>query len=122
MPLIILAVLAIVAGFYHPPFNGWFGEWLTGEAWGDHTSVLVIILSNVVAITGLFGSVRLIYYKKSIPCTIGFPARLPGCIQLVISKSIISMKFITSMIVNPQSDRSCAAIDRPVHCRRCGQR
>ena len=34
VPLIVLAVLAVVAGFVEMPFNGtgWFGEWLTGHA------------------------------------------------------------------------------------------
>jgi NADH-quinone oxidoreductase subunit L len=52
IPLIVLAILAIGAGFVFTPFNPWFGEWLTGAA-EEHTNWIVIILSNLVGIAGI---------------------------------------------------------------------
>lgn len=66
VPLIVLAVLAVVAGFVQTPFNGWFGEWLTGKEVGEHDgAALVMILSTVVGLLGI-GLGYLIYIKNSI--------------------------------------------------------
>lgn len=64
-PLIVLAVLAVAAGFVFTPFNPWLGEWLSGQAVEEHASVLVIILSNVVGLLGI-GLGYLVYVKRSI--------------------------------------------------------
>lgn len=53
VPLVILAVLAVAAGFLMTPFNGWFGEWLTGHAPEEHNSGLVMTLSTIVGLLGI---------------------------------------------------------------------
>ncbi|WP_248929383.1 NADH-quinone oxidoreductase subunit L [Paenibacillus hamazuiensis] len=65
-PLVVLAVLAVVAGFVFTPFNPWLGEWLTGSAAHEETNWIVVILSNVVGLLGI-GLGYLIYVKQSIP-------------------------------------------------------
>ncbi|WP_010278988.1 NADH-quinone oxidoreductase subunit L [Paenibacillus senegalensis] len=64
-PMIILAVLAIVAGFvFIPQVNPWLGEWLTGEAAEETLNWIVIVLSNLVALAGIFAG-WLVYARKS---------------------------------------------------------
>ena len=65
VPLVILAVLAVVLAscICRTP---WLGEWLTGALMADHTSWLVIVLSNIVAIAGLLLGWTM-YGKKPIP-------------------------------------------------------
>jgi NADH-quinone oxidoreductase subunit L len=53
VPLVILAVLAVVSGFVMTPFNGWFGEWLTGQTTEEHNAAMVMILSTIVGLLGL---------------------------------------------------------------------
>lgn len=53
IPMILLAVLAIGAGFFNIPGSDRLGVWLTGEAPAEHGSMLVMVLSNVVAILGI---------------------------------------------------------------------
>ncbi len=52
IPLIVLAVLAVVSGFVLTPGQPWLAEWLTGEG-AEHTSWIVIILSNAAGILGI---------------------------------------------------------------------
>lgn len=52
-PLIVLAVLAVVAGFVMTPFNSWFGGWVTGEELVEAVHWPVIILSTIVGIAGI---------------------------------------------------------------------
>ncbi|MFD2672056.1 NADH-quinone oxidoreductase subunit L [Marinicrinis sediminis] len=59
VPLMVLAVLAVLAGALYMPGNLWLGEWLTTRAEGEHVNVLVIVLSNAVALLGLFVGYRL---------------------------------------------------------------
>jgi NADH-quinone oxidoreductase subunit L len=55
LPLIVLAVLAVGAGFvFMPELNPWLGEWLTdGKAAEEHINWVVVILSNAAAILGI---------------------------------------------------------------------
>lgn len=53
VPLVVLAVLAVVSGFVMTPFNGWFGEWLTGRTSEEHGSGLVMALSTIAGLLGL---------------------------------------------------------------------
>ncbi|MGZ9586306.1 NADH-quinone oxidoreductase subunit L [Paenibacillus marinisediminis] len=53
IPLIVLAVLAVVAGFVYTPFNGQFGTWLTGAPEEEHANILVIVLSSAAGIVGI---------------------------------------------------------------------
>lgn len=65
LPLIVLAVLAIVAGFVFTPFSPWLGEFLTGESAEEHANWTVMILSNVVGLAGI-GLGYLMYVKNSV--------------------------------------------------------
>jgi NADH-quinone oxidoreductase subunit L len=65
IPLVVLAVLAVVAGFVFTPFNPWLGGWLTGHHEEEHANWVVIILSNLVGLLGI-GLGYLIYVKQSI--------------------------------------------------------
>ncbi|WP_028543924.1 NADH-quinone oxidoreductase subunit L [Paenibacillus taiwanensis] len=53
IPLVVLAVLALIAGFVYTPFNGQFGIWLTGEPAEDHANVLVMIISVAAGVCGV---------------------------------------------------------------------
>ncbi|MBD8498216.1 NADH-quinone oxidoreductase subunit L [Paenibacillus arenosi] len=53
IPLVVLAVLAVVAGFVYTPFYSGFETWITGVAASDHTNVIVIIVSTIVALSGI---------------------------------------------------------------------
>lgn len=87
IPLIILAVFSVIAGFVFTPFNPWFGEWLTGAAVAEHTNWTVIILSNVVGLAGI-GLGWLIYGRKSIAQD-AVSARAPWLHKLVQNKYYI---------------------------------
>ncbi|MCI3921390.1 NADH-quinone oxidoreductase subunit L [Paenibacillus sp. TRM 82003] len=72
LPLIVLAVLAIVAGFVSLPGEPWLAGWLNGETLEEHVSWTVILLSNAAAIAGIvFGYLR--YRNASAD-----PARVPA--------------------------------------------
>ncbi|MEX2416368.1 MAG: NADH-quinone oxidoreductase subunit L [Paenibacillaceae bacterium] len=83
IPLIVLAVLAIGAGFVFTPFNPWFGEWLTGTA-EEHTNWTVIILSNLVGLLGI-GLGYLMYIRGTIARDV-ISSRAPGLSRLVANK------------------------------------
>lgn len=63
IPLIVLAVLAAVAGFIETPWNGWFGSWLIGEQQTAHSNGVVIITSIVVGLLGIYVGWR-VYGKE----------------------------------------------------------
>ncbi|CAN7148650.1 NADH-quinone oxidoreductase subunit L [Paenibacillus sp. LjRoot153] len=65
-PLIVLAVLAVVAGFVNTPFNEWLGHWLTGQEHEETANWTVIILSTLAGLLGI-GLGYLIYLKRTIP-------------------------------------------------------
>ncbi|WP_127581124.1 NADH-quinone oxidoreductase subunit L [Paenibacillus koleovorans] len=55
VPLVILAILALGAGFVQTPFNGWFGEWLTGTETAEHEGAgLVMIVSTIAGLLGIY--------------------------------------------------------------------
>lgn len=64
IPLIVLAILAVFAGFIYTPFFPWLATWLTGETVGDHLSWTVILLSSLAALSGIVLG-YLFYGKKS---------------------------------------------------------
>ncbi|MNH87677.1 NADH-quinone oxidoreductase subunit 12 [compost metagenome] len=66
LPLIVLAVLAIVAGFVNTPFNSWLGGWLTGHPHEETANWTVIIISTLAGVLGIVLG-YLIYLKKVIP-------------------------------------------------------
>jgi NADH-quinone oxidoreductase subunit L len=66
LPLVVLAVLAVVAGFVNTPFNSWLGTWLTGHEQHEAANWTVMIISTLVGLLGI-GLGYLIYLKRSIP-------------------------------------------------------
>lgn len=97
-PLIVLAILAVVAGFVFTPFNPWLGSWLTGEEAAEHVSVLVIIMSNLVGLLGI-GLGYLVYVKRSVPAD-AVSARAPWLYSLLNRKYYIDELYQT-VIVRP---------------------
>ncbi|MCR2807487.1 NADH-quinone oxidoreductase subunit L [Paenibacillus soyae] len=53
IPLIVLAALAVAAGFVETPWNGWFGHWLTDGAGEAHGSAIAIVCSVAVGVLGV---------------------------------------------------------------------
>jgi len=97
IPLILLAILAIGAGFLFTPFNPWFGEWLTGAA-EEHTNWTVIILSNLVGLLGI-GLGYLMYIRRSISSDV-ISSRAPGLYRLVNNKYYMD-ELYQYMIISP---------------------
>lgn len=87
IPLLVLALLAVVAGFVQTPFSGWFGEWITGNAEGVHESGLVMVLSAAVGLLGIYLG-WLIYAKGTVRRDI-VSARMPGLVKLLERKYYI---------------------------------
>lgn len=57
LPMIVLAVLAVIAGFvYIPELNPWLGTWLTASPTiaEEKADLVVMLLSNIVAVAGIF--------------------------------------------------------------------
>jgi NADH-quinone oxidoreductase subunit L len=65
-PLVVLAVLAVVAGFVFTPFNGWLGGWLSGHAEAETANWTVMVLSTLAGLLGI-GLGYLMYAKNSVP-------------------------------------------------------
>ncbi|WEK53956.1 MAG: NADH-quinone oxidoreductase subunit L [Candidatus Cohnella colombiensis] len=87
IPLVILAILAVTAGFVETPFNGWFGEWLTGEAQEHHASGIVMIVSVIVGLLGIYIG-WLMYAKGSIRSD-AVSSRVPGLVKVLANKYYI---------------------------------
>lgn len=86
-PLMVLAVLAVIAGFVQTPFSGWFGEWVTGAAEEEHGSGLVMVISAVVGLLGIYLG-WLIYAKGTVSRDI-VRSRAPGLVRLLERKYYI---------------------------------
>jgi NADH-quinone oxidoreductase subunit L len=87
IPLLILAVLAVVAGFIETPFNGWFGQWLMGEGDQHQASGLVMVVSTAVGLLGLYIG-WLIFVKGTIRSD-AVSSRIPGIAKLLERKYYI---------------------------------
>jgi NADH-quinone oxidoreductase subunit L len=87
IPLIILAVLATIAGFVETPFSGWFSHWLTGDEAEHHVSGLVMVVSTAVGLLGLYIG-WLIYVKGTIRRD-AISSRVPGLVTLLERKYYI---------------------------------
>lgn len=87
LPLIVLAVLAVVAGFVFTPFSPWLGAWLTGHAEEESANAVVMILSTFVGLLGI-GLGYLVYMKKSIPSDV-VSSRAPWLYRLLNRKYYI---------------------------------
>lgn len=89
IPLVVLGVLAVVAGFIELPFagTGYFSEWLTGEAAVHHNTGLVMIVSTAVGLLGIYLG-WLIFAKGTIPSDL-VSARAPWLTRLLERKYYI---------------------------------
>jgi NADH-quinone oxidoreductase subunit L len=86
-PLVVLAVLAVVAGFVLTPFNGWLGNWLTGERHEETANWAVMVLSTLAGLLGI-GLGALMYWKRSVPRD-AVSAKVPWLYTLVQRKYFI---------------------------------
>jgi NADH-quinone oxidoreductase subunit L len=111
VPLVILAVLAVAAGFIYPPASGGFAAWLTGAELGGHANWTVMILSNLAGIAGLALG-WLIYARGTIPRDL-VSARAPGVVRMLAKKYYID-EFYEGVIVRGLRGLGCLllAIDR----------
>jgi NADH-quinone oxidoreductase subunit L len=87
LPLIVLAVLAVVAGFVFTPFSPWLGTWLSGHAEAEHANIVVMVLSTLVGLLGI-GLGYLVYIKRSIPSD-AVSSRAPWLVRLLQRKYYI---------------------------------
>ncbi|MCK9858007.1 NADH-quinone oxidoreductase subunit L [Paenibacillus sp. ATY16] len=65
IPLLVLAVISVGAGFIETPWNGWLGGWLTDGAEDVHASGAAIVASIAVGVLGIYVG-WLMYGKGSI--------------------------------------------------------
>jgi NADH-quinone oxidoreductase subunit L len=100
VPLIVLAVLAVLSGFiFVPGLNSWLGDWLTASRAGEEAFELpVVLLSNLAAILGI-GLGWLIYGKGSLRPDF-LSGRLPWLYTLVNRKYYID-ELYQAVIVMP---------------------
>lgn len=98
VPLIMLAVLAVVAGFVQTPFGGGLGEWLGRPDAEHHGGTIVMILSTLVGLLGI-GLGWLMYGKQSIPRD-AVSSRVPALYTLLNRKYFIDELYQT-VIVKP---------------------
>ncbi|OAS14564.1 NADH-quinone oxidoreductase subunit L [Paenibacillus oryzisoli] len=97
-PLIILAVLAVVAGFVNTPFNEWLGHWLTGQEHEETANWMVIILSTLAGLLGI-GLGYLMYLKRTIPRDV-VSGKMPWLYTLLNRKYFID-EIYEAIIVKP---------------------
>jgi NADH-quinone oxidoreductase subunit L len=98
LPLIVLAVLAVVAGFVFTPFSPWLGTWLTGHTAEEHANGVVMILSTLAGVLGI-GLGYLVYVKRSVPSD-AVSARAPWLYRLLNRKYYID-EIYEAVIVRP---------------------
>lgn len=99
VPMIILAVLAVVAGFVNFPLNQWFAPWLTGGAVAEESAPgWIMVASIIVAFSGLILGWA-IYAKGSIARDI-ISKPMPWLQQLLAKKYYID-EFYHYLIVRP---------------------
>jgi len=115
MPLIVLAVLAIFAGFVEMPFagTGWLGEWLTGHAAEHEGTALVMLVSTAVGLLGIYLG-WLIYVKGAIPRDV-VTSRAPWLTRLLERKYYIDEIYHAVFTVSLRAiGRALDAFDRHV--------
>ncbi|TVX97104.1 NADH-quinone oxidoreductase subunit L [Cohnella terricola] len=98
IPLVVLAVLAVVAGFVETPFNGWLGNWLWGEQSEHNVNGLVMILSAAVALLGLY--IGWLTYVKGTIRRDAISSRMPGLLKLLENKFYID-ELYRALFVKP---------------------
>lgn len=87
IPLIVLAVLSVVAGFVETPWSGWFSEWLTGTAEEHHSTGLVMVVSIAVGLLGIYIG-WLVFVKGTIRKD-AISSRAPGLVRMLERKYYI---------------------------------
>ncbi|MDR6553645.1 NADH-quinone oxidoreductase subunit L [Paenibacillus qinlingensis] len=97
-PLIVLAVLAVVAGFVNTPFNEWLGHWLTGQEHEETVNWAVTILSTLAGLLGI-GLGYLMYLKRTIPRDI-VSSKMPWLYTLLNRKYFID-EIYEAIVVKP---------------------
>ncbi|OPA75704.1 NADH-quinone oxidoreductase subunit L [Paenibacillus selenitireducens] len=98
IPLVILAVLAVVSGFVYTPFNSWFGTWLEGTETVEHANYAVMAISTIVGLLGI-GLGWLIYRKHAISSE-AIAGKLPWLTKLLANKYYID-ELYHAIIVTP---------------------
>lgn len=97
VPLIVLAVLAVIAGFVETPWNGWLASWLSDEEAAAHGNALAILLSIAVGVLGIaVGS--LMYGKGRSKGGAWMKERAPGLVQLAERKYYIDELYETVFV------------------------
>lgn len=97
-PLIVLAALAIIAGFVETPWNGWFGSWLRGEPEAAHGSGVVIIASIAVGLLGIYLG-WLVYGKGGVSRSV-IAERMPWLVKL-LERSYYVDELYAAVIIKP---------------------
>ncbi|WP_166243556.1 NADH-quinone oxidoreductase subunit L [Paenibacillus turpanensis] len=98
VPLLVLAVLAVVAGFAYTPMNPWFGEWLTGVHGGEKVHWDVILLSTAVGLGGL--ALGYLLYGRKSGADEAFEGGAPGLYRVLNRKYYID-ELYQAVIVAP---------------------
>ncbi|WNQ11566.1 NADH-quinone oxidoreductase subunit L [Paenibacillus aurantius] len=99
LPLIVLAALAVVAGFVMiPGVNPWLGGWLTGEHLEESADWLVMGLSTLAGLSGI-GLGWAMYAKRSVPADL-VAGPLPWLHRIVQRKFYID-ELYQAVIVAP---------------------
>lgn len=101
IPLVVLGILAIVAGFVSLPGEPWLAGWLAGETLVEEANLLVILLSNAAAIAGI--ALGYIVFRKpsSDPArSPAVPKRESGVYALLRNKYYID-ELYSAVIVAP---------------------
>jgi NADH-quinone oxidoreductase subunit L len=98
IPLVILAVLALVAGFVFLPTWPWLAEWLTGQDFHAHVDITVLGLSTLVGLGGI-GLGWMMYGQRSIRHDF-ISARLPWLHRLLENKYYID-ELYRAILITP---------------------
>ncbi|WP_141506515.1 NADH-quinone oxidoreductase subunit L [Paenibacillus luteus] len=98
VPLVVLAALALAAGFIETPWNGWFGGWLNDGAEEAHDSAVAIVASIAVGLLGIYIG-WLVYGKRSVSSS-ALRENTPWLVR-VLERSYYMDEFYAAVIVKP---------------------
>lgn len=98
LPLIVLALLAIVSGFVETPWNGWFGTWIYDGSVEPHESGVAIVASIAVGLLGIYIG-WLVYGKRSVSRAT-FQERAPWLYRL-LERSYYVDELYALIVVKP---------------------
>ncbi|RJE85599.1 NADH-quinone oxidoreductase subunit L [Paenibacillus sp. 1011MAR3C5] len=110
IPLIVLAVLAVIAGFVELPWNGWLSGWLSDEVIEPHSSMVVMILSIAAGLFGILAGWLL--YGKGMAGNHPLGSRMPRLVRLAERKFYIDELYEAVIVKSLRGLSAClAAID-----------